>query len=60
MEALSFLLKRAEIEGFLFGCRVGAKGGVGVQISHMLFVDDTLIFCEASQDWMTYLSWLLM
>ena len=26
----------------------------------MLFVDDTLVFCQASQDHLTYLSWLLM
>ena len=26
----------------------------------MLFVDDTLVFCKASQDHLTYFSWLLM
>ena len=26
----------------------------------MLFADDTLVFCQASQDNLTYLSWLLM
>ena len=26
----------------------------------MLFADDTLVFCETSQDQMAYLSWLLM
>lgn len=26
----------------------------------MLFADDTLIFCQASQDQITYLCWLLM
>ncbi|RVW78710.1 hypothetical protein CK203_048472 [Vitis vinifera] len=34
--------------------------GEGVQISHLLFADGTLVFCEASQDQMAYLSWLLM
>ena len=29
-------------------------------MSHLLFVDDTLVFCEASQDQMAYLCWLLM
>ena len=36
------------------------KGGTGEKVSHLLFVDDTLIFCEASQDQLTYLCWLLM
>ena len=29
-------------------------------ISHLLFTDDTLVFCEGSQDQVIYLSWLLM
>lgn len=29
-------------------------------MSHLLFTDDTLVFCEASQDQMVYLCWLLM
>ena len=34
--------------------------GEGFQISYLLFVDDTLVFCEKSLDQMTYLNWLLM
>ena len=34
--------------------------GEGVQVSHLLFVDDTLVFCEASLDQITYLCWLLV
>ena len=34
--------------------------GEGVQVSHLLFVDDTLVFYKASQDQITYLCWLLM
>ncbi|RVW50744.1 hypothetical protein CK203_076894 [Vitis vinifera] len=56
MEAFSSLINRAEREGFLLGCRVRD----GVQLSHLMFVDDTLVFCEASQGLMVYLSWLLM
>ena len=29
-------------------------------VSHLLFADDTLVFCDTFQDQMAYLSWLLM
>ena len=44
MEALGCLFKKVEIGGFLLGYWMGGKGGVRVQISHLLFVDDTLVF----------------
>ncbi|RVX10355.1 Protein trichome birefringence-like 12 [Vitis vinifera] len=60
MEALSCLLKRAREGGFLPGWRFSGKGGAGVEISHLLFTNDTLVFCEPSLDQMSYLSCLLM
>ncbi|RVW59539.1 putative ribonuclease H protein [Vitis vinifera] len=45
---------------FLSGCRVKGRSEEGVLISHLLFADDTLVFCKPSQDQLTYLSWLLM
>ena len=60
MEALSYLLKRAREGGFLPRWRFNGRGDVGVEISHLLFADDTSIFCEPSLDQMSYLSWLLM
>ena len=56
MEVFSCLLKRAISGGYLSGWRVRGRSGEGILISHLLFVDDTFVFCEASQDQMTYLS----
>ena len=55
MEALNCLLKRVKVGGFLSGWRVRSKGGKGLEVSHLLFVDDTLVFDEPSQNQLTYL-----
>ena len=60
MEVFSCLLRRAIGGGYLSGWRVRGRSGEEILISHLLFVDDTLVFYEASQDQMTYLSRLLM
>ncbi|RVX08033.1 hypothetical protein CK203_014652 [Vitis vinifera] len=54
------LLKRAVCGGFLSACQVRGGGDEGVKVSHLLFVDDTLIFCEAQEEKMMFLCWLLM
>ena len=48
MKVFSCLLKREESGGYLSGWQVRGKGGARIQISHLLFVDDTFVFCEAS------------
>ena len=60
MEALSCLIKRAVRIGFLSPCQVKGRRSEGVKIYHLLFVDDTLIFCKANEDQVTFLSWFLM
>ncbi|RVW31602.1 hypothetical protein CK203_091116 [Vitis vinifera] len=35
---------RAKVDGFVLGWRVRGKGGEGVEVSHLLFVDDTSVF----------------
>ncbi|RVW76194.1 Transposon TX1 uncharacterized 149 kDa protein [Vitis vinifera] len=60
MEVFSCLLIRAISGSFLSGWRVRGRSDEGILISHLLFADDTLVFCEESLDQMTYVSWLLM
>ena len=56
MEALSRLIHRAVRGGFLSGCRIKGRRGDGALVSHLLFADDTLVFCDTSQDKMPYLN----
>ena len=56
MEALSILLKHAIEGNFLSGSRVEIRGGEGEAISHLFYVDDTLLFCEPNKDQLKFLS----
>ena len=60
MEALSCLINRAVRGGLPDRLQVKGRGGSGIQVSHLLFADDTVVFCEDSQEQMAILSWLLM
>ena len=48
MEALSRLMDRAVHGGHLSGFTVGTSEGMDVMVTHLLFADDTLMFCEAA------------
>ena len=60
MEALNCLLKRAREGGFFPGWQLSGRGSTGMEITHLLFADDTLVFYEPSLDQVSYMSWLLM
>ena len=59
MEVLSTLLRRAGEGGFLSGCRLQGRGGGELTVSHLLFVDDTIIFYKTRKEQLTNLSWIL-
>jgi hypothetical protein len=60
MDALSKLFAITAQRGFLSGFSVGSGSNGVINISHMLFVDDTLVFCEANPDHFFYLCMLLL
>ena len=59
MEVLSVLITRAVEGGFISWCSIWQGRGQAVNISHLLFVDDTVVFCEARKEYLTHLSWIL-
>ena len=60
MEALSCLLKHVVEGNFIYGCRFGGRDGGELVISHLLYADDTILFCEANFEQLMYLGWTLM
>ena len=59
MEVLSTLIRRAVEGGFISGCSIWRGRRQAVNISHLLFADDTIVFYEAKKEHLTHLSWIL-
>ena len=47
MEALNRLLDGAVLAGHNSGFTVGTRSNIPRMVTHLLFADDTLIFCDA-------------
>lgn len=58
MEALSLLLDKAIGGGYLSGFSFKRKNSKEEVISHLLFADDTLVFCNDLEDQLTHLAWI--
>ena len=60
MEVLSKMLKRAEGVGLLRGFRADGRQGGGICVSHLLFADDTILFCDADEKQILHVQMLLL
>ena len=60
MEVLDALIRRAVVGGFLTGCSIQGGRRPTLNISHLFFADDTVVFCEANKEHLTHLSWILL
>ncbi|RVW47226.1 putative ribonuclease H protein [Vitis vinifera] len=59
MEVLDVFIRRAVEEGYLSGCNIRGGSRTSLNISHLFFADDTIVFCEASKEQVSHLSWIL-
>ena len=59
MEVLDVRIRRAVEGGYLSGCIIRGGSRTSLNISHLFFVDDTIVFCEASKEQVSHLSWIL-
>uniref|UniRef100_A0A2N9FRJ8 Reverse transcriptase domain-containing protein n=1 Tax=Fagus sylvatica TaxID=28930 RepID=A0A2N9FRJ8_FAGSY len=59
MEVLSHMLRRAVERGFINGFQVGRNDQPNVSVSHLLYVDDTILFCDAHPEQLLYICMVL-
>ena len=60
MEALSCLINHAVDGNYLVGSRIAVGRGENLSISHLLYADDTILFCKVDSDQLKFMSWILM
>lgn len=59
MKAFSILLDKAAEGGYISGDKFVGKSGYTKTISHLYFLDDTIIFCKDLEDQLPWLGWIL-
>ena len=55
IESLFLMIDRVIEGGYISGYKFKGRNGIVKQITHLLFVDDILIFCKDSEEQMTCL-----
>ena len=60
MEAFSSLISRPEKKCFIRGFKVMGRSGERASVSHLLFVDDTFLFCEDNRNRLVFWKWVVI
>jgi hypothetical protein len=53
------MLRKVEEEGLIRGFRAGSNAANGLCISHLLYADDTILFCDVDPDQLLYVRMVL-
>jgi exonuclease III len=59
MEVLSRMLRSSVEKGFIRGFQVGRGDMTSVSVSHLLYADDTILFCDAHPEQLLYIRMVL-
>ena len=60
MEVFSRMLRRVEGAGLICGFKVEGRRGGGECVTHLLFADDTILFCDADVEQILHIRLLLL
>ena len=60
MEVFSKMMKRVEEAGLLQGFKADGRWGRGVCVLHLLFADDTILFCDANEEQILHVRMFLL
>ena len=60
IDILSRLINKIVEGNFLFDCKIGGVGEKELELSHLLYADDTLLFCKDNPDHLAFFGWILM
>ena len=60
MEVFSRMLRRVDGAGLIRGFKVEGRRDGGEIVSHLLFVDDTILFCDVDVEQILYIRLLLL
>ncbi|RVW23977.1 hypothetical protein CK203_092087 [Vitis vinifera] len=60
MKTLSRILSKAKEGGDTDGFLVRSRNGFGVEVSHLLFVDNTLVLYDVNKEKLEHWSWVYM